>query len=34
MGMVGMGFLLGVIKMFWNLAVVIDAQLCQYSKNR
>lgn len=30
----GMGFLSGVRKQFWNQVVVINAQLCKYTNNQ
>ena len=31
--LMGLGFLIGIIKMFWNYIVVVVSQPCKYNKN-
>jgi len=31
--LMGLGFLFGIIKMFWNYIVVVVSQPCKYNKN-
>lgn len=31
--LIGTGFLVGMMKMFWNYIVAMVAQLCEYPKN-